>query len=275
MKPVILFRASLAEEDELEIARKYFRVVKSRMDIKPDELVIPRYSALPYYEELENDVEAVGGMLINSYNHHRYVAHLPYWYHSVSDFTPKTFFRFADADSDGTYPFVLKGTTNSRKNLWKTHMFASNKEEMEKVWENLLNDSMIGEQEIVFREYEKFKSYGVAIGDLPITKEFRIFMYGDKVLARGFYWASHPEVIEEHKPDTNEIPDELINSISAAVKGHINFWVMDVAQREDGVWRLVELNDGQMSGLSCVNSDELYSNLAKVLDDEQNDLSNI
>ena len=38
---------------------------------------------------------------------------------------------------------------------------------------------------------------------LPITKEFRIFMYKDKVIAKGFYWANHPEVIEEYKPEVN------------------------------------------------------------------------
>ena len=39
MKPVILLRSSLAEEGELEVAKKYFRVVNSRLDIKENELV--------------------------------------------------------------------------------------------------------------------------------------------------------------------------------------------------------------------------------------------
>lgn len=268
MKPVILFRASLAEEGELEIARKYFRVVRSRMHIKPDELVIPRYSALPYYEELENDVEAIGAMLINSSSHHRYVANLPYWYQGLRDYTPKTFFLFAEAASYGRFPFVLKGATNSRKNLWKTHMFAKDEKEMEKVFSNLLDDSMIGSQNIVFREYEKFISYGEGINGAPITKEFRIFMCRDKVLAKGFYWASHPEVLETNVLNPNEIPDDFINKVASIVNGNINFWVMDVAQREDGEWRVVELNDGQMSGLSCVNPDELYSNLAQALKEQ-------
>lgn len=263
MKPIILFRASLAEENELLTAKKYFDVVESRVDITPGSLVIPRYSALPYYDELDKDVNKLGSKLINGYSQHRYVAHLPYWYNHLSDFTPKTFFRFADAHSDGNYPFVLKGATNSRKQLWKTHMFAKNEEEMRRVFNNLMDDVFIGDQGVIFREYEKFISYGVGISDLPITKEFRIFMYKDKVLAKGFYWASHPEVVEEHKPNPNEIPQEFIDDIALIVSQKINFWVMDVAQREDGQWRLVELNDGQMAGLSCVSADELYNNLRK------------
>ena len=37
--------------------------------------------------------------------------------------------------------------------------------------------------------------------------------------------------------------------------------MIDVAEREDGVWRVVELNDGCMSGLSGCIADELYRNL--------------
>lgn len=38
---------------------------------------------------------------------------------------------------------------------------------------------------------------------------------------------------------------------------------MDIAQKEDGGWVVVELNDGSMSGLSCIDPDELYNNLLK------------
>ena len=265
MKPVILFRASLAEENELEVAKKYFKVIQSRMEIKADELVIPRYSALPYYEELEADVKTAGSMLINTFRQHRYVANLTNWYNSLSDFTPETYFSFSDALSLGKFPMVAKGTTNSRKNLWRTFMYAENKEELGVVFNNLMNDQLISEQGIVFREFERLKSYGVDLGGAPITKEFRVFMYGDKVLAKGFYWASHPEVIEAYHPDANEVPNELIKEIAAIVKDNINFWVMDMAQKEDGRWILIELNDGNMSGLSCVDPDELYSNLAEEL----------
>jgi hypothetical protein len=46
---------------------------------------------------------------------------------------------------------------------------------------------------------------------------------------------------------------------------HIPFGVVDVAQARDGRWIVIETNDGQMSGLSCVNPDELYDNMARAL----------
>jgi hypothetical protein len=42
--------------------------------------------------------------------------------------------------------------------------------------------------------------------------------------------------------------------------------VLDVAEKENGEFVLIEINDGQMSGLSCCNPEELYLNLKKQLD---------
>ena len=72
----------------------------------------------------------------------------------MSDFTPKTFFKLNEADEYDHYPYILKGKTNSRKKLWKTHMFAETKDEMIKVLGNLMDDTFIGDQGVVFRQYE-------------------------------------------------------------------------------------------------------------------------
>ena len=42
-------------------------------------------------------------------------------------------------------------------------------------------------------------------------------------------------------------------------------FVVDVAKTASGEWIVVELNDGQQSGLSCCNPIELYSNISRVL----------
>jgi ATP-grasp domain, R2K clade family 3 len=43
------------------------------------------------------------------------------------------------------------------------------------------------------------------------------------------------------------------------------FVVADVALTTAGDWILIELNDGQMSGLSDTDANELYSKIAKEL----------
>lgn len=262
MKTKILFRKTLAEEGEFLAAKNNFDVVQSRALIEKGDKVICRYSALPYYQELQHDVENLGASLINSYDEHLFVADLQNWYAFLYDLTPKTWFSLAEALADSYEgPYVLKGRTNSRKSLWKTHMFAKDKQQMREVYMRLQDDGLIGDQGVVIREYEPFIRYGESISGAPITKEFRFFVCNDKVIAKGFYWSNHPEIIEEFKPDVNEVPQQFINEVLWRVGTNINFFVFDVAQRKDGQWRVVELNDGQMSGLSCINPEELYRNL--------------
>ena len=47
-----------------------------------------------------------------------------------------------------------------------------------------------------------------------------------------------------------------------------SFWVRDIAKHQDGRWRLVELNDGNMSGLSCIGPTLFYSNLKNATEQE-------
>ena len=65
MKPVIYFRDSKETEEEFAIASKYFLTVPTRTMIPKDSLVIPRYSALPFYKELQYDTINLGSVLIN------------------------------------------------------------------------------------------------------------------------------------------------------------------------------------------------------------------
>lgn len=52
------------------------------------------------------------------------------------------------------------------------------------------------------------------------------------------------------------------------IKPNINFFVMDIAQKQNGEWIVIELNDGSWSGLSCNDPNKLYENLRDVLDEK-------
>jgi hypothetical protein len=44
-----------------------------------------------------------------------------------------------------------------------------------------------------------------------------------------------------------------------------NFFVLDLAKDTTGRWWVVEVNDGQMSGLSTIPMERFYANLNRVL----------
>lgn len=258
--PIILYRASTIEEKELKVLNKYFVSTDSRVKVHRGDLVIGRYSVLPYYKDLESDLYSLGSKLINSYAQHCYAADLQNWYFDLENLTPKTWFRLEDVPDMGG-PYVLKGETNSKKDLWKTHMFAENKQEAIKVYSRLCEDSLIGSQRIYIREFVNFKTLmRNVVNDRPVTNEFRVFVYKKQILAGGFYWSDYVDDLQE-KPSFSSVPKEFLQKVIAKVGDNIPFFTVDVAQLENGEYQVVEINDGQMSGLSECNPDELYKNL--------------
>lgn len=260
----MLFRSSLAEENELLTASNYFNIIESRSRAQVGNLVVARYSALPYYDELEKDLLYINVKLINSFKQHRYIADLKNWYLDLEDLTPKTWFRPEDVPIHENGSFILKGETNSRKHLWNTHMFAENRDSISNVFCKLLDDSLISTQQIYVRKFEKLKTFTIGLHDLPITNEFRFFVCDGEILSGGFYWSDHVDELEE-QPDLNQVPKEFLQKVTKRIGLNARFYVVDVGQKENGDWIVIELNDGQMSGLSCNNPDILYKNLNKIL----------
>lgn len=262
MKPIILFRADSETQNEFFVAQKYFEVTKNRNSIPADRLVIGRYSTLPYFRELEEDVRLAGSKLIDSYSKFNYIASFDY-YHDIEPYTFKTWFEPHLIPNDSG-PLVVKGTTNSKKGWWKDKMFAENKQVAILTAIALREDSLFQNQEIIFRKYEKLKTYELLLNNLPITDEYRFFFYKKTELCHGYYWSNAEDIT--HKCTQAGI--DLAHKIAEIISDHCNFFVVDVAQKENGEWIVVELNHGTMSELSMCDPDELYGNLAKAIKDE-------
>ena len=272
--------AKLCDEVSEDYCDSVAWVLESRAELAalhhsgyPRCVVIPRYAALPFYKELEDDVLLLNGKLINSYREHQYVADLQNWYGDLEKLTPRTWFRLEDALASGEKgPFVLKGATNSKKHAWKTHMFAETRDDIVRVACNLMDDTFISQQPIYVREFEEFESFGLGVMGLPVTNEWRFFILDGEIMAYGFYWSEHVDWLEARGVDFEELcagaQTFVTDHVIPVVKGKIRFWVVDIGLRARGGWRVIELNDGQMSGLSCVDPDKLYANMAAHLGDK-------
>ena len=261
MNPVILFRNELSTEEEFLSAQSYFPVFQSRMDIKENSLVIGRYSVLPYYKELERDLSRINSRLINNYLEHDYIASMTYVL-DIEEYTPKTYWHPQELPQEDK-EYVVKGRTNSRKQQWKEKMFASNKKEAMNIYQELMNDPLIAEQGVVFREYVPLKNYGISLNGMPFSDEWRFFYYKENILSYNFYWTS-----SEYIPKKEDLPKEAVdfaNKVAKIVSKRTNFFVLDIARTEKGDWIVIELNDGQMSGLSENDPNELYSELSNLL----------
>lgn len=258
---VVLFRKQFEDfgddlKQEFLECSKHFDVVEYRSNIPRNSLVIGRYSVLPFYKELERELSQRGSSLINTYTQHNYIADIRNYYLDVVQFTPKTYTVW-DNLPQGKY--IVKGITNSRKHQWNTHMFAETKEDVPKVVARLFDDQLILNQGVVVREFVPLIKLGEGINGLPISEEYRLFFYGDKYLAGGFYWSNYENA------DKMKVPRRVVDfgkMIARIVSKHTNFFVIDVGVKDDGDLLMIELNDGQMSGLSMVDPNMLYENLA-------------
>ena len=230
-------------------------------------LVIGRYSVLPWYKELERDLASRGSWLINSHTVHCFIADMSWARAALVDMTPRTWFCMEDVPDNGG-PYVLKGETNSKKHLWDTHMFAKNKQDAVQVMLRLQDDSLISSQQVVIREYVPLKRLETGLHGLPITEEYRFFIACGKVLAGGFYWSSHVDDLSV-VPKASDVPIAFLQKVIDALSCYFmdSFYVVDVARTGSGDWIVVEINDGQMSGLSEVDPLEMYTNLRTVVSD--------
>lgn len=257
----ILFRSDHSSLNEEEIAKKHGYVINTRTMVQAKSLVIPRYSLLPFAYETLEDIKYLGGIPINNYSQYLYISDLKNWVYDLKDFTPKTYSDFFSLQENKSY--IVKGETNSKKFLWSSHMFASNKQEAIKIQGELLKDSLFEQQQIYAREYVPLETYYVGLGGLPVTKEFRFFVLYGKIIASGFYWSDHIETLQSQgiNPDVNEVPSNFIQNIINIISDKNNFYVIDIAKTQTGEWIVIELNAGEMSGLSQCNPESLYKNI--------------
>lgn len=260
MHPVILFRKDNEHNDEIESAKKYFDLSFSRSDpILKDKFVIPRYSSLPYHKEFEQDLSFLNSKLINSTEQHNWIANYDY-YEYLKEYLPESWDDNTFPYSNYAGPFVVKGKTNSRKHSWLNNMFAPTRKDAIEIGCKLALDSLISEQGIVYKKYIPLKTFEYGMGGIPFSNEWRFFLLGTQIVDYGYYWSiASNESIEKAKLDEEAF--NLVKNVAKIASQYVNFYVIDIAEKESGGWIVIELNDACMSGLSTIKEDSFYSNL--------------
>ena len=86
----MLFRPPDCDDAEQAASSVYFPTFRERTRIQKDDLVVGRYSVLPFFADLQADCDYVGAALINNLKQHRYVADMRNWCEDLADLTPQT-----------------------------------------------------------------------------------------------------------------------------------------------------------------------------------------
>jgi hypothetical protein len=222
------------------------------------------------YALLYGALRQVNLQLINTPEEYGFCHYLPGWYESLRGHTPET--RWFECTADdclgrlhellsafGTSAVVVKDFVKSEKSYWHEACFipdASDYEAAERVVSRFLElRGPALNKGIVLRRYVP-----LAPADLqpaqgqPGSVEVRYFVLRGPVLACAAHGAEGTDL-----PTQAEIQDLL------GLLPHIgsNFFTMDLALTAEGQWIVMELGDGQVSGLpEGLTSEQFYRALS-------------
>jgi hypothetical protein len=208
----------------------------------------------PQYRLLFDALVALKIHLINDPDQYRHCHHLPECYPIIESMTPRSIWLTGDLSIDRIMgalahfrdsPVIVKDFVKSRKHEWNDACFipsAADRRAVDRVVSRFLElqgEDLAGG--LVFREFVRFRPIGVhPRSHMPLTEEYRIFWLDGSPVFWSPYW-------KEGEYTVADPPIDQFVKTASAVRSR--FFTMDVAKRLDGEWMIVELGDGQVSGL--------------------------
>ena len=214
------------------------------------------------YENFYNLLLERGIQLINTPKEYAKYHLLPGWYKDFERCTPFSIWSESKNIQDALKltdglegVFIIKDYVKSRKHEWYDACFIKDirdKENTERVINNFINRQGSNlEGGVVLRKFESLKSIGNhKDSGMPISEEYRIFVFKGEVLIADNYWNDSGEL--------NITEDEytLIESIISKIES--SFITIDFARKTDGNLIIMEMGDGQVSGLQQMDEYEFY-----------------
>lgn len=214
------------------------------------------------YKKLYDYLESIGVFLINTPEEYVRYHEIPGWYESFKEYTPHTVWTTNDSienvlalSKNLEGPYIIKDYVKSRKHEWYDACFVynvQNKNNLEFVAKNFIErqgEALVGG--VVLRKYEELKKTGFhEKSGIPISLEYRVFIYGGKIISISDYWNVFNKV---------EISFEEYQWLEAISKKVMSSFVsVDIARKENGGLIIVEFGDGQVSGLQNVKASLIY-----------------
>jgi hypothetical protein len=209
------------------------------------------------YAKLYGNLERKNVRLLTDVQAYRHCHYLPEWYDLLREHTPATVWLKLE---NGEFPvqkiqellrpfgnkrLIVKDYVKSRKHDWETACFIPNAvdwelaEQISRRFIQLQGEHL--NEGIIYREFVEFERIGNhSKSGMPLTREYRLFFYKGALLYWTAYW-------DEGEYGETALPLEFFDELAQRVQSH--FFTMDVARLATGEWLVVELGDGQVSGL--------------------------
>ena len=215
------------------------------------------------YAELYEACRARNLYLLNSPEEYARAHSLVLAYPRLGALTPQT--RFASrpeelraaAEAIGL-PVFVKGAVQSLKIRGWSRCVAESVEALDRIAHDLWDDYDLSAGVIAVRALAPLRHVRRKPDGFPIGREFRVFLYRGEVLACGYYWSGEDE-LSSLSEDEERAVRALARAAAAAVE--VPYLIVDIGQREDGRWIVIECGDPQSCGFGHVQIEALVAAL--------------
>jgi hypothetical protein len=241
---------------------------RSNAQVKNRLQAVARVGAPSNYQDFFNDLSAENVILVHTPTEHLECSELPRWYPLLKELTPKSIWftqppTLSQVKAALTFPIFMKGarqTTRHRRDL----AIIQDADAFNRAIVEYRTDSILKWQDIVCREFVPLRLVGKANDkEIPRSFEFQTFWWKGHLVGANRYW-----VDENYTWTAAERRTALAMAEQAAQRVKVTFLVVDVAQKKDGEWIVIECNDAQESGYAGVSPVGLWQS---VLDLEKGD----
>jgi glutathione synthase/RimK-type ligase-like ATP-grasp enzyme len=221
------------------------------------------------YKAIFEAAQAKNLILLNTPEEHRTIQEFDLAYPHLEGLTPHSatvdsIEAAVSAASQVGFPIFVKGAVQSRKSRgWKACV-AEDEAELRELCSHLLDLQNRSRGRVVLREVVALRHSRKA-GDFPMGREYRLFLLNGEILACGYYWEG-----DDPLKNLTTVERHAVEALAkiAARRLPAPYIAIDIGQKEDGQWIVIETGDPQFSGLSQIAPLVFWNRLHEALSNQ-------
>ena len=240
--------------------------------IPPQPGIVPAvwigYIPLPsHYEQIYQAALSRNIRLLNSPDQFRRAEEFDQFYPFIADLTAESrcvsdLAECSEAARHLGYPVFLKGTIQSNKAKGIGSCVAHDDEQLATIATTLLSSHRRSLGKVIVRKLLDLRHSRIGPGGFPFGREYRVFLHAGQVVGLGYYWEGEDELASL---DPSERDQVTRLALEAFRRLEVPYLTVDIGQTRLGDWIVIEVGDGQFSGLSQIPVHQLWARLTEVV----------
>ena len=233
----------------------FFSYKRSCFNYEEEINAIGRFGVAYDYDRVYEGLAQNNILLIHTPEQHWRAGNLDGWYPLVKHLTARSLWfnsppPVEEIETEFAYPVFIRGTFQTNRHSSRSSVVHS-KEDYQRVVSEYCAHPRLKQQKFVVREFLFLRPVKqIAVTDMvPPSFEFRSFWWKGELVGFGPYW----NTVADYAISPQEELATITLSRQVVQRVNVPFLVVDVAQKLDGQWVLIECNEGQESGYAGVS----------------------